>query len=184
MQQQESQEELIGLLGAVAQQDRRAFQRLYEQVSGRMFGLCRKLTGQPELAEEALQDSFIRIWHHAGEYHCERGSPMSWMMTIARYRTLDLIRSRKVHTGASNEVLDYMEDGRAGPLEKSLMEDGNAALQGCLEELSPQQRDSVLLSYYRGFTHEELAEMLNTPMGTVKSWIRRGLLAIRRCLER
>ncbi|TVP52663.1 MAG: sigma-70 family RNA polymerase sigma factor [Halomonadaceae bacterium] len=184
MQDEIRQSELISLLGAVAQQDRQAFHRLYQQVAGRMFGLCRKLTGQQELAEEALQDAFIRIWHHAGEYHSERGAPLSWMMTIARNRTLDLMRSRKVHQGASNEVIDIMEDERAGPLDATLHQDGSAALAMCLDELSQNQRDSVLLSYYRGFTHEELAEFLGTPIGTIKSWIRRGLIAVRRCLER
>ncbi len=178
------QDELMGLLSAVAHQDRQAFQQLYQQVAGRMFGLCQKLAGQQELAEEALQDAFIRIWHHAGEYHSDRGTPLSWMMTIARYRTLDLMRARKVRQGVGEEALENLEDGRAGPLDASMQMDGSAALTGCLDELSPSQRDTILLSYYKGFTHEELSAALSTPIGTVKSWIRRGLLALKRCLER
>ncbi|MEX0604000.1 MAG: sigma-70 family RNA polymerase sigma factor [Marinobacter sp.] len=183
MLEDSTQDELMTLLGAVARHDRRAFQRLYEQVSGRMFGLCQRLAGQQELAEEALQDAFIRIWHHASEYHSDRGSPMSWMMTIARYRTLDLIRARKVRRTAGDDALNSAEDERAGPLEATLQMDGSAALTGCLDELSPSQRDSILLSYYRGFTHDELSTAMSTPVGTVKSWIRRGLQALKRCLE-
>ncbi len=183
MLEDSTQNELMVLLSSVARQDRQAFQRLYEQVSGRMFGLCQKLAGQQELAEEALQDAFIRIWHHASEYHSDRGSPMSWMMTIARYRTLDLIRARKVRQTAGDDALNSVEDERSGPLEATLQMDGSAALTGCLDELSPEQRDSILLSYYRGFTHDELSTALSTPLGTVKSWIRRGLQVLKRCLE-
>ncbi|WP_166261650.1 sigma-70 family RNA polymerase sigma factor [Marinobacter salicampi] len=178
------QDELMGLLIAVAREDRQAFQRLYEKISGRMFGLCLKLASQRELAEEAVQDAFVQIWHHAGEYHDERGAPLSWMLTIARYRTLDLMRSRKAKKTAGDSQLEYVEDGREGPLDVSLRSAGVAELTGCLEELSESQRDSILLTYYRGFSHDELSETLSSPIGTVKSWVRRGLIALKRCLER
>ncbi|MCL7942551.1 sigma-70 family RNA polymerase sigma factor [Marinobacter sp. ATCH36] len=177
------QDELMGLLIAVAREDRAAFQRLYEKVSGKMFGLCLKLASQQDLAEEAVQDAFVQIWHHAGEYHNDRGAPLSWMLTIARYRTLDLMRARKAKPTAGDSHLAHMEDGREGPLDVSLRSAGAEELNGCLEELSEEQRDSILLSYYRGFTHDELSETLSSPIGTVKSWIRRGLMALKRCLE-
>lgn len=178
------QGDLMRLLVAVARGDRDAFRQVYEQTAGRMFGLSYKLAGQQELAEEALQDAFVQIWHHAGEYHPERGSPRSWMLTIVRYRTLDLMRARKSRRTEGDEGLDQLADSRSGPLDASLQGSGSAALTGCLEELSDVQRDSILLSYYRGFTHDELAEVLRHPVGTVKSWIRRGLIALKRCLER
>ncbi len=178
------QERLLHLLAAVAQQDRQAFETLYRDISGRMFGLCLKLCGQQQLAEEALQDAFVRIWHHAGEYHSDRGSPLSWMLSIARYRTLDLIRARKVRQSVGDQPLENLADERAGPLDQTLRMAGSVALTGCLDELSTSQRDSILLSYYRCLTHEELAQALDTPLGTVKSWIRRGLMALKRCLER
>lgn len=178
------QDELMELLVAVAREDRQAFQRLYEKISGRMFGLCLKLASQRDLAEEAVQDAFVQIWHHASEYHNERGAPLGWMLTIARYRTLDLMRSRKAKQTVGDSHLEHLEDGREGPLDVSLRTAGAAELTGCLEELSEPQRDSILLSYYRGFTHDELSEALSSPIGTVKSWIRRGLIALKRCLER
>lgn len=184
MAEESGREDLMALLMAVAREDRQAFERLYVQVSGQMFALCRRLTGQQELAEEALQDTFIRIWHHAGEYHSDRGSPLSWMFTIARYRTLDLMRARKVRQADGEEALSTVADSRPGPLDVSLREDGSLALSGCLEELSNDQRDSILLSYFRGLTHDELSTTLRTPVGTVKSWIRRGLIALKRCLTR
>ncbi|KMQ73051.1 sigma-70 family RNA polymerase sigma factor [Marinobacter subterrani] len=179
-----NQDQLMRLLVSVARQDRQAFQELYGQIAARMFGLCLKLAGQRELAEEALQEAFIQIWHNAGEYHRDRGTPLGWMMTIARYRTLDLMRARKARQTAGDDCLEHLEDQRAGPLDQSLRHAGSAQLTGCLEELSDAQRDSILLSYYRGFTHDELAEALSSPIGTVKSWVRRGLMALKRCLER
>ena len=178
------QDELMGLLVAVAREDRQAFQRLYEKIAGRMFGLCLKLARQQDLAEEALQDAFVQIWHRASEYHNERGAPLSWMMTIARYRTLDLMRSRKSRATDGDGALESMADQREGPLDRSLRSAGEQALTGCLDELSDAQRDSILLSYYRGLTHDELAVTLSSPIGSVKSWIRRGLMALKRCLER
>lgn len=176
-------DELVVLLSRVAQDDRQAFRQLYQQMSGRMFGVCRKITGQTELAEEALQEAFIRIWHHAGEYHRERGTPMNWMMTIARYRTLDMVRSRRARRDVGDEALDTLADDRRDPVAESLTGENAAALKHCFGELSESQRDSIMLAYYRGFTHEELATTLATPIGTVKSWVRRGLLALKRCLE-
>ncbi|MBQ0746033.1 MAG: sigma-70 family RNA polymerase sigma factor [Marinobacter sp.] len=178
------QDELMGLLIAVSREDRQAFQQLYEKISGRMFGLCLKLGSQQELAEEALQDAFIQIWHRAAEYHSDRGAPLSWMMTIARYRTLDLMRSRKAKQTSGDSQLEHVEDQREGPLDVSLRSAGTAELTGCFDELSDVQRDSILLSYYRGFTHDEVSEALSSPIGTVKSWIRRGLMVLKRCLER
>lgn len=178
------QDELMGLLLAVAREDRQAFQLLYEKMAGRMFGLCLKLAKQQELAEEAVQDAFVQIWHRASEYHNDRGAPLSWMMTIARYRTLDLMRARKTRATDGVAALESVEDGREGPLDRSLRSAGEAALTGCLDELSGDQKDSILLSYYRGLTHDELAIALSSPVGTVKSWIRRGLMALKRCLER
>lgn len=178
------QEELMGLLISVAREDRQAFQRLYEKISGRMFGLCLKLARQQDLAEEAVQDAFVQIWHRASEYHNDRGAPLSWMMTIARYRTLDLMRARKSRATDGDSALDSVEDGREGPLDRSIRSAGEDALSGCLDELSDVQKDSILLSYYRGLTHDELAVALSSPVGTVKSWIRRGLMALKRCLER
>lgn len=177
------QDELMRLLQRVAGKDRQAFQALYGSVAARMFGLCLKLASQRELAEEALQESFIQIWHNAGEYQSDRGSPLAWMMTIARYRTLDLIRSRNARPIGGDDHLDHVEDTRSGPLDESLRRSGSAQLTGCLEQLSEAQRDSILLAYYRGFTHDELSAALSTPIGTVKSWIRRGLMALKRCLE-
>ncbi|BFN12299.1 MULTISPECIES: sigma-70 family RNA polymerase sigma factor [Marinobacter] len=178
------QQALMNLLVAVAKSDRRAFQELYRATAARVYGVCCKLAGQQDLAEEALQETFVQIWHHAAEYHSDRGSPLSWILTIARYRTIDMVRSRSSRRSAGSNALDQLADHRAGPLDMSLSQAGAEQLNGCLEELSDVQRDSILLCYYRGLTHDELASALSSPIGTVKSWIRRGLKALKGCLER
>lgn len=182
-QNNNDQDDLMRLLIAVAREDRDAFQQLYQRVSGRMFGMCLTLAGQRDLAEDALQEAFIQIWHRAREYHTDRGMPLGWMMSIARYRTLDMMRARKLRRHSGEEQLEYAQDGREGPLDESLRNAGAAQLSGCLDELSDVQRDSILLSYYKGLTHDDLAEVMRTPLGTVKSWVRRGLMALKRCLE-
>ena len=182
-QTENDQDDLMRLLVAVSREDRDAFQQLYQRVSARMFGMCLKLAGQRDLAEDALQEAFLQIWHRAREYHTDRGMPLGWMMSIARYRTLDMMRARKIRRNGGEEHLEYAEDGREGPLDESLRSAGEAQLSGCLNELSEVQRDSILLSYYKGLTHDELAHVLSTPLGTVKSWVRRGLMALKRCLE-
>ncbi|HDZ39695.1 MAG TPA: sigma-70 family RNA polymerase sigma factor [Marinobacter sp.] len=179
-----NQDDLMRLLVAVSREDHDAFHQLYQSVSSKMFGMCLKLAGQRDLAEDALQEAFIQIWHRAREYHTDRGMPLGWMMSIARYRTLDMMRARKVRRSGSEEDLEHIEDGREGPLDESLRSAGEARLTGCLDELNDAQRDSILLSYYKGLTHDELAHVLNSPLGTVKSWVRRGLITLKRCLER
>lgn len=174
----------IQLLSAIAHRDQSAFQTLYRLTSPRLFGLCMKLLHHQERAEEALQEAYIRIWHHADEYHEERGTPLNWMLTIARYRALDLIRQAKTRGVQSDDGLEQVADFRSGPLEHSLATASASALDGCLEELSPDQRNTILLSYYRGFTQDDLTQALDKPLGTIKSWIRRGLKSLKRCLER
>lgn len=177
-------QDMMRLLGRVAVGDARAFRELYEGVSPKLFGVCLKLLRQRDQAEEALQETFVRIWHHASEYHEDRGSPLGWMATIARYRALDLLRKKRDVLADSESYLDTLADERPGPQEIHLQGVSSQALQGCLQELSEPQRNSIAMAYYQGLSHEELSSYLDTPLGTIKSWIRRGLISLKRCLER
>jgi RNA polymerase sigma-70 factor, ECF subfamily len=177
-------------LQASANGDRRAFQSLYRAASPHLFSLLLRMLKRRDLAEEALQDCFVRIWQKAHTYAPERGAPLTWLMTIARYRALDLIRRRRPEVsleddeGETMEVADDINDnGPQGPLEASMTGQSMAELDRCLETLQALQKQSVLLAYYEGYTHEELAEQLDKPLGTVKSWVRRGLQRLRECLE-
>jgi RNA polymerase sigma-70 factor, ECF subfamily len=177
-------------LNATARGDRVAFQALYRAASPHLFALLLRMLRRRDLAEEALQDCFVRIWQKADTYAPARGAPLTWLMSIARYRALDLIRRQRPEVSLDDDNgvdLDTVqaEAGEASPdpLRASLAGESLAALNECLETLQDQQRRSVLLAYYEGYTHEELAQRLDKPLGTVKSWVRRGLQRLRECLE-
>jgi RNA polymerase sigma-70 factor (ECF subfamily) len=178
-------------LQASAGGDRRAFQALYRAASPHLFALLLRMLKRRDLAEEALQDCFVRIWQKAHTYAADRGAPLTWLMSIARYRALDLIRRQRPEvslTDEEGEELEFADDvvdgAPQGPLEASMTRQSMDALDRCLETLQTQQRESVLMAYYEGYTHEELAQKLGKPLGTVKSWVRRGLQSLRECLQK
>lgn len=176
-------------LNATARGDRQAFQALYRAASPHLFALLLRMLKRRDVAEDALQDCFVRIWQNAKTYAPERGAPMTWLMTIARYRALDLIRRQRPEVSLDEEGADAeagADDDRVvdpGPLAASMTRESITALDECLQTLQQMQRQSVLMAYYEGYTHEELAARLQKPLGTVKSWVRRGLLRLRECLE-
>lgn len=180
-------DELPALLAATARGDEVAFARLYAATSPHLQALLLRMLRRMDWAEEALQDCYLRIWKRSESYAPERGAPMAWLMTIARYRALDLLRARRP------EVSDVPDDTDAQPIEAvdtsqppdahAIEREELARLEGCMQRLSESERRSVLLAYYHGYTHSELAEKLDTPLGTIKSWVRRGLQQLRACLE-
>nr|WP_306288301.1 sigma-70 family RNA polymerase sigma factor [Pseudoalteromonas sp. WY3] len=127
-------------------------------------------------AEEVLQEAFIKIWHNASEYNSSKGTVISWMISIVRYRSLDALRYNKVRKEQSLGDDDINEHD----IEVSYAE--NTKLVSCIEQLEPQQKQAIHLAYYKGLSHSELVEHIDTPLGTVKSWIRRGLVQLQRCL--
>jgi len=180
----ESESEIARLLAACARQDRQAFQRLYEMSSPQLLGCLVRVLRNRALAEEALQEVFIQVWRRAAEFRRERGSSWAWLIAIARYRAIDLQRRERRLAGAGAEGIEDIAGGEEP--HDSLMTLGHraaTALDGCLAGLQPRQRDCILLSYQGGLTHMEVADRIGEPLGSVKSWIRRGLAALKRCLE-
>ncbi|WP_370153046.1 MULTISPECIES: sigma-70 family RNA polymerase sigma factor [Pseudomonadota] len=180
-------EQLARLLSATAGGDQRAFRHLYDASGPHLFGLLLRILKRRDWAEEALQDCFLKIWQKADTYSPEKGAPLTWLMTIARYRALDLLRMKRPEVelpedgeDASMSFADESSgiDPEAGAVEK----EGMGRLAECMEGLQDEQRRSVLLAYYEGYTHQELARRLEAPLGTVKSWVRRGLQRLRECL--
>lgn len=162
--------------------DRKALQRLYTQTAPRLFGIALRIVGRRDLAEEVLQDGFLRIWRHAGEYRPERGTAFVWMASVIRYRALDLLR--QVRPQSELDALDSCAlDIEAGPERQAMASEEARRLRQCLEALSAEQRQGIAAAFYQGLTHAELARHFEQPLGTVKGWIRRGLLQLRRCLE-
>lgn len=177
----DSNPSLESLLAQTARGDRRAFQQLYRGSSAHLFGAALRIVQDRSLAEEAVQEAYLQIWNNAGTYRAETAPALAWMATIARYRALDIRR----RLPAFQISLD--ENPALGELPAAGMAPGEGHLEPmldeCLNQLSEQGRQAVLLTYTEGHTHAELARKLKAPLGSVKSWVRRGLLQLRDCLE-
>lgn len=172
---------LIDLLEACGRGDREAFARLYRLTSPKLYGLALRMLKQEAWAQECLQDGFLNVWRNAAHYDPAKAAPMTWMTSIVRHRALDLLRQRRPELYLG----DYGPPETGGYSDPLPMLSGEAeALARCLEELKEAQRRCLLLAYYEGLSHPELAARLDTPLGTVKTWIRRGLEQMKQCLER
>ena len=175
---------LAQLLQRVAQGDERAFARVYQQAGPKLFALVLTMIRQRDLAQDVLQEALVRIWKSAYRFDPEKGSGMAWMVAIVRNRALTALE-RLPRDRASAEAPDWETiAGQApDPLEQALAGRRSRALARCLQALERDQRRSIVLAYYTGLTHVELARRLDKPLGTVKSWVRRGLLQLRGCLD-
>ena len=179
-------ERLTQLLAAISGGDQRAFAQLYESCSAHLFGLLLRILQRRDWAEEALQDCFLKIWQKSETYEPARGAPLTWLSTIARYRALDLLRMKRPEVEMPEEGEEppmTLADPGQDPVDGAIEGEGIGKLRDCMRGLQDEQRRSVLLAYYEGYTHQELARAMKAPLGTVKSWVRRGLSRLRDCLE-
>jgi len=176
--------EVAGLLAGCARQNRQAFQRLYERTAPQLLASLIRMLRHRALAEDALQDVFVQVWGRAGQYQSSRGSAWAWLIAIARYRAIDLRRRESRLVAGSDVDIDQIagEDEPEDAL-AALGRHATKALTTCLDALQPRQRECIVLAYQGGLTHTEVASKIEEPLGSVKSWIRRGLTALKRCLE-
>lgn len=178
---------LSKLVELVTHRDEHALSELYDQTVGKVFGLARTITGNVEDAEEVTCDVYTQLWQSARSYDGSRGSVMAWLLTICRSRALDAIRRRRVRQTAQDNVVSLQPDVSATDHEGlddllSHVEQGTAVYKA-LESLAPERREVLALAFYRDMTHQEIANAVKLPVGTVKSHIRRGLQALRSHLE-
>jgi RNA polymerase sigma-70 factor (ECF subfamily) len=187
--------ELQALLGRVALGDRAAFGVLYRTSSAHLLGVILRIQNDRAQAEDVLQEVFVNVWKSAGSYNAGLAAPMAWLASVARNRAIDSLRRRRsepvtVSTsrvdadGQEQDLLASFASAEPGPRERREQADEALALRGCMERLSAEQRQCLALAYYQGLSHGEVAEHLRQPLGTVKSWVRRALIAVRACLER
>ena len=172
------------LLQQCATRDQMAFKQLYEETSPKLLSLCLRLLQDRQLAEDVLQEGFIKIWEKAETYAPNKGKAMTWMATVVRNKALDKLRSLKTKAAETEIQYEGLEFASTN-LEPDSLEHLSQDMKGlmeCLNKLKPAQRECILLSYYYGHTHQELSEKLEKPLGTVKAWIRRGLEDLRPCL--
>lgn len=179
-------ERLNELLQRSGQGDAAAFRQLYDATSPRLFALCKRLLRDAALAEDVLQEGFVKVWHHAAQFSASKASAMTWMTTIVRNQALDKLRQAHSRPTVVDDVeYESLEFASLEPEPDALQQMGEDAqrLLHCLDQLKPEQRECILQAFYHGQTHEELAQSLAKPLGTVKAWIRRGLEQLRGCLH-
>jgi RNA polymerase sigma-70 factor (ECF subfamily) len=170
------------LLRRIAAQDRDALSEFYDQTSRPLFYIACRMLGNPADAEEVIQDVFVQIWTKAGMFDAEKGQPFHWVLTLTRNRCIDGLRARQrrsrfvVDTSGEPELDQAAEPAPADP---PLMENENAVIQSVVNNLPKDQRQAIEMAFFGGLTHQEIAESLNEPLGTIKARIRRGMLKLR-----
>jgi RNA polymerase sigma-70 factor (ECF subfamily) len=174
--------ELVSLLAAVAKGDEAAFEKLYAATSAKLYGVVLRILRRPELADEVMQETYLKIWNGAAQFDSALASPITWMVAIARNRAIDLAR-RKTDVSVEDmpDALELAADV-PDPLAARERSEEVKRLLDCLGRLEPEQRQLVLLAYYDGLSREQLAARFKRPVNTIKTWLRRSLLAVRGCL--
>jgi len=170
------------LLDAVGRGSQAALRRLYELESRRLYGIALRIVRRPAIAAEVLQEAFIQIWRNARTFSPERGAAEAWLTGIVRFRALDAVRRHGREVLSDDPALgdDVVE---ADAVERIDAAAEAGALRRCLGLLDENQRRCVILAFVDGLSHSEIAQRLASPLGSVKSWVRRGLLALRSCLQ-
>ena len=178
-------DQLSDLLSRCALRDQQAFAELYRHASAKLFAVAVRITRRRDWAEEVLQESFVNIWNHASGYSPSKSAPMTWMTAIVRNRALDLLRRpREVELDEEHEeLIASIPDDAPGPDELLRQSADAGALAECMKQLTGEQQKSITLAFFYGLSHGELAQQMQKPLGTVKTWVRRGLERLKDCLE-
>ena len=179
-----SHERLAQLLARTALGDRAAFEQLYQATRAKLFAVSLRIVRERFLAEEVLQDSFVSIWNHAADYARAKSAPTTWMTAIVRNRSLDVVRRTREEPDVDDTLTAALVDEGASPEREAVARADAHSLRECLDELEPEQRQSIALAFFHGLSHSELAQHIGRPLGTVKTHIRRGLMRLRDCLAR
>jgi RNA polymerase sigma-70 factor (ECF subfamily) len=184
---QESDNEFeAGLINRIAEGDDSAFTALYKRFSGSLYGMAFRMMNDAKEAEDVLQEGFTYIWRKAGTYDSNRSSPFAWAVMITRNKAIDRLRVRqrieKLRERVTAEESFYPDRDETSADEPTLRERG-AIVRSALQDIPLEQRQALELSFFGGLTHEQIAERLDTPLGTIKARIRRGLLRLRDCLK-
>lgn len=172
----EREAQLSAALVRCAVGDRAALQMIYDSEAARMTGVTRRILHRQDLAEEAVHDAFVRIWHGAGGFNPNRGSALGWLYAIARNRALSIYRNEHRYDHTDVDIQDIAPEDTISRLPET------SALRRCLERIERPRRDVVVLAYVHGMSHGELAGRMKVPLGTVKSWVRRSLMSLQECM--
>ncbi|WP_281647621.1 sigma-70 family RNA polymerase sigma factor [Parendozoicomonas sp. Alg238-R29] len=176
-------QKLVQHLEGCAHERHGSLQKLYSITSANLFSVSLRILKDREQAEDCLQNAYIKIWKNAGSYDITKARPMTWMNTIVRNQALDMLRRKKVQEVSDDDHIHQIADTAPGHEEQLALSRNSANMHKCLADLSDQQRVCIELAYFEGLTHQEMSEQLEFPLGSVKTWIRRGLARLRTCLS-
>ncbi len=174
---------LVEALVATGAEDRAAFSTLYKLTSAKLFGVCLRICGERQAAEDVLSEVYLTIWRRAGAYEPGRASPISWLATIARNRAIDWRRSAGRKVALTLDEAPEVADSDPSAEERMVTKDEDSRLHLCLDQLEDKQRGAIRTAFFDGLTYAELAEREGVPLGTMKSWVRRGLVRLKDCLS-
>ncbi len=179
-------EELTDLIARCAIKDQNALKQVYEKTSPFLNHVAFKILRSEELSNEVLQEAFIQIWNKAGEYRPHIAKPLTWMTSIVRYRALDKLSVEKKHwdnldDSSDTDTLEF--DLAEGPEVSTILQQEQTFLVECLQTLNDRMNESFRLAYLHGHSREDIAEKFQTNANTVKSWLRRGVEKIKKCID-
>lgn len=181
---EEARARLAAALGRVAAGDRRAFYDVYQRSSAKLYGICCRILGEGQDAEDALQEAFVNVWRRAGRFDPARASPITWLAAIARNAAIDRLRARGSRSFAPIDEAGDVADDTPNAEQIALADAEGAQLAGCLAELPAREAGFIRAAFLEGASYPELAQRAGEPLGTVKSRIRRALLKLRDCMSR
>ena len=173
---------LVQALEKTATGSRSALETVFEMTSAKLLGIILPIVRDREVAEDVLQDVYLRVWRRAGRYDPDKGSAIAWLATIARNAAIDEVRRLGKRPEEGDDSLELIADDGQSADEMLCEQEDHDAVRRCLDALEGDQRKSIRLAFFGGLTHSELAERVGVPLGTMKSWIRRGLASLKGCL--
>jgi RNA polymerase sigma-70 factor (ECF subfamily) len=176
-------ETIAGLIARVALRDRAAFNALYQASAPKLFGVCRRILPASADAEDALQETYVKIWNKAGSFAPDGRSAFGWLISIARHQAIDMARRKRDLHAELDEAQDLADDAPDAEALLMTKADGEA-LDRCLAELDSRRAAALRFAYVEGWSYQDIAENYAIPLNTVRTWLRRGLLALRECMQR
>ena len=178
-----SAQDITDLLARVSAKDRRAFSHLYDATCSKLYGIILRILRRRELADEVLQEVYLKIWEQAANFEPARASPITWMATIARNRAIDEVRKRVAISIEDTPEALTVASTEPSPLQALELSQDVRRLMACLSGLDPQRREIVVQAYINGATREELSQQFGHPVATIKTWLHRSLAQLKACLS-
>ena len=182
---EQARKELVAAMERLASGDKSALESIYNATNLKLFGICLRILGDRKEAEDALQDVYVTLYRRADRFDASRASPISWLATFARNRAVDRLRTGKIRQGAV-AIDEAAELSDSAPLADEMLIDSErtARIHSCLATLDERTQDAIRTAFFGGRTYAQIAEKSATPLGTVKSWVRRGMAKLKICLEK